>query len=71
MRDQELRGRLVQALRECGITTNPQKLADAICALVNHKVEKSEGRHHARFHKAPADLEPFLNHSSTHMGPKP
>jgi hypothetical protein len=47
-----MRGRLVQALRECGITTKPQKLADAICALVNQKVEKSEGRHHSKFHKA-------------------
>lgn len=53
MRDQEMRGRLVHALRECGVTTNPQRLADAICALVNQKLATSEGKHHARFHRTP------------------
>jgi hypothetical protein len=54
MRDQEARGRLVHALRQAGVTTNPQQLADAICTLINQKVAKSEGKHHARFHKTAA-----------------
>lgn len=52
MRDQEARGRLVHALRECGITKNPQALADAICTLINQKISTSEGKHHAKHHKA-------------------
>jgi hypothetical protein len=54
MRDQEARGRLVHALRQAGVTTNPQQLADAICTLINQKVAKSEGRHHSKFHKTAA-----------------
>lgn len=28
------------------------EIADAIATLINTKIAKSEGRHHARFHKA-------------------
>lgn len=54
MRDQEARGRLVHALREAGITTNPQKLADALCTLINQKIATSEGKHHSKHHKVTA-----------------
>lgn len=57
MRDQEVRGRLVHALRECGIVKNPQGLADAICTLVNQKIATSEGKHHAKHHKAPTSAK--------------
>lgn len=50
MREQEARGRLVHALRQSGIA-NPQKVADAVCTLINQKVAKSEGKHHSKFHK--------------------
>jgi hypothetical protein len=56
MRDQEARGRLVHALRQAGITANPQKVADAICTLMNQKIARSEGKHHARFHKTAAPV---------------
>jgi len=58
MRDQEARGRLVHALREAGITTNPQKVADTICTLMNQKIEHSEGRHHSKFHKVTSPAKP-------------
>jgi hypothetical protein len=51
VRDQEARGRLVHALREAGITANPQKVADALCTLMNQKIATSEGRHYSKFHK--------------------
>lgn len=52
MRDQEARGRLVHALRQAGVTVNPQAVADAICTLMNQKIATSEGKHHSRFHKS-------------------
>jgi hypothetical protein len=53
MREEEARGRLIHAIREAGIMVKPQKLADAICTLINQKIAHSEGRHHSKFHKMP------------------
>ena len=54
MRDQEARGRLVHALRLAGLE-KPQQIADAICTLVNTKIETSEGRHYSKHHKTPME----------------
>jgi hypothetical protein len=58
MRDQEARGRLVHALRQAGVTTNPQALADAICTLINQKIATSEGKHHSKHHKSRQSAKP-------------
>ena len=73
MRDQEIRGRLVHALREAGIVKNPRGLADAICAAINCKITNSEGRHHSKFHKVtppsePASRESQKDGASLHSG---
>lgn len=42
--------KLVQALEQADIP-GAHKIAELIATMVNHKIEHSEGRHHARFHK--------------------
>jgi hypothetical protein len=48
--------KLVQALEDAGIS-GAHQIAELIATLVNQKIEHSEGRHHARFHKTRAESE--------------
>lgn len=44
--------KLVEALDDAGID-GAHKIAELIATMINQKIEHSEGKHHARFHKTP------------------
>ena len=46
--------KLVGALEAADIP-KAHTIAELIATMINHKIEHSEGRHHARFHKSPVN----------------